>query len=74
MPRLVLKAKSTRSFDPKFLMALIDCLPLNQRPSIKELLNLYPEEIKLDLTSEVLESTIEKISARLGTVFDIQHS
>ncbi len=54
-------------------MALIDCLPLNQRPSIKELLTLYPEEIKLDVTPEVLESTIEKISARLGTVFDIQH-
>ncbi|MGE8539456.1 MAG: hypothetical protein ACN6NI_09250 [Acinetobacter sp.] len=71
MPILILKAKSKRCFDPKVLMVLIECLPENERPAIKELLTFYPEEIKLSLTSEVWESTIPIILERLNGVFII---
>ncbi len=59
MPSLTLKATSKRCFEPE------------QRPPIKELLTSYPVEIKLNLTPEVLEPTLEKILKRLGRVFII---
>jgi len=71
MPNLTLKATSKRCFEPKVLMILIECLPEKQRPPIKELLTFYPEEIKLTLTPEVLEPTIQIILRRLNGIFII---
>lgn len=71
MSSLTLKATSKRCFEPKVLMILIECLPYEQRPPIKELLTSYPVEIKLNLTPDVLEPTTEKILKRLGGVFII---
>jgi hypothetical protein len=74
MPTLILKARSRSSFDTNVLMAVIDCIPGIQKPSIKELLTFYPEEIKINLTPGALESTAHRVFERLNGQFDIQYA
>jgi len=42
-------------------MDVIDCIPGVQKPSIQELLNFYPGDIKINLTVGALESTAERV-------------
>jgi len=54
-------------------MAVIDCIPGAQKPSIKELLTFYPHEIKINLTPGALETTAERVFHQLNGYFDIHY-
>jgi len=73
MSTLILKARSRSSFNPNILMAVIDCIPGAQKPSIKELLTFYPHEIKINLTPGALETTAERVFHQLNGYFDIHY-
>jgi len=74
MHTLTLTPRSKDSFNPRILMDVIDCIPGVQKPSIQELLNFYPGDIKINLTVGALESTAERVFHRLNGYFDICYS
>lgn len=74
MPALILTARSSNSFSPATLMTLIDCIPGTQKPSIQDLITLYPNPIRIELTDGAFETTAIRIFQKLNASFDIQYA
>lgn len=69
---LILKARSSSSFDSDNLMTLIDSLPGDQKLSLNNLMNFFPSrQIVLTLTDNSFDSTAQRIWSRLNHVFDL---
>ena len=74
MPALILTARNSSSFSPSNLMTLINCIPGTQKPSIQDLITLYPNPIRIELTDKAFETTAIRIFQRLNNSFDIQYA
>ncbi|MBJ9986991.1 hypothetical protein IAE19_16290 [Acinetobacter sp. S40] len=74
MPALILTARSASSFSPDTLMTLINCIPGTQKPSVQDLITLYPNPIRIELTDGAFETTAIRIFQRLNSSFDIQYA